>query len=317
MELNASNIIEETGTMINVDKVKNIDSVVTKSVVEDQGSVVIKNSQNLNKNSNCVQNEDQLIQMIDAYGVDGLSFDFNNNPDKTIKAEETKMCEQRDIVERRELNNINNIERKDSINNRKNILYENQVDILDLINDSTINSLTSIQLQSKILTIEEEMKNEIQKIKEKYEKKLFKYKTSLKFLKENQFLKNLNEYKDYQKFANKIKQKVEFVKDKKPIYQEKEKKVNGNGININNNFNGFDNKYNNIEINNYNIIERTNAEIPPELLNRNRKKGENSNFNLGSSGSLIPSTTSVKPNHVLVFNYKPNNISIKKHLVYQ
>ena len=188
---------------------------------------------------------------------------------------------------------------------------------MDLINDSTINSLTSIQLQSKILTIEEEMKNEIQKIKEKYEKKLFKYKTSLKFLKENQFLKNLNEYKDYQKFANKIKQKVEFVKDKKPIYQEKEKKVNGNGININNNFNGFDNKYNNIEINNYNIIERTNAEIPPELLNRNRKKGENSNFNLGSSGSLIPSTTSVKPNHVLVFNYKPNNISIKKHLVYQ
>ena len=320
MELNASNIIEETGTMINVDKVKNIDSVVTKSVVEDQGSVVIKNSQNFNKNSNCVQNEDQLIQMIDAYGVDGLSFDFNNNPDKTIKAEETKMCEQRDIVERRELNNMNNMERKDSFNNRNNnILYGTKVDILDLINDSTINSLTSIQLQSKILTIEEEMKNEIQKIKEKYEKKLFKYKTSLKFLKENQFLKNLNEYKDYQKFANKIKQKVEFVKDKKPIYQDKEKKVNGNGININNNinFNGFDNKFNNIEINNYNIIERTNAEIPPELLNRNRKKGENSNFNLGSSGSLIPSTTSVKPNHVLVFNYKPNNISIKKHLVYQ
>ena len=319
MELNASNIIEETGTMINVDKVKNIDSVVTKSVVEDQGSVVIKNSQNFNKNSNCVQNEEQLIQMIDAYGVDGLSFDFNNNPDKTIKAEETKMCEQRDIVERRELNNMNNIERKDSFKNGNNILYNNKVNILDLINDSSINSLTSIQLQSKILTIEEEMKNEIQKIKEKYEKKLFKYKTSLKFLKQNQFLKNLNEYKDYQKFASKIKQKVEFVKDKKPLYQEKEKKMNGNGININNNinFNGADNKYNNIEINNYNIIERTNVEIPPELLNRNRKKGENSNCNLGSSGSLIPSTTSVKPNHVLVFNYKPNNISIKKHLVYQ
>ena len=319
MELNASNIIEETGTMINVDKVKNIDSVVTKSVVEDQGSVVIKNSQNINKNSNCIQNEDQLIQMIDAYGVDGLSFDFNNNPDKTIKAEETKMCEQRDIAERREIYNINNIERKDSFKNGDSILNNNKVDILDLINDPSINSLTTIQLKSKILTIEEEMKNEIQKIKEKYDKKLFKYKTSLKFLKENQFLKNLNEYKDYQKFASKIKQKVEFVKDKKPLYQEKEKKMNGNGININNNnnFNGFENKYNNVEINNYNIIERTNVEIPPELLNRNRKKGDNSNCNLGSSGSLIPSTTSVKPNHVLVFNYKPNNISIKKHLVYQ
>ena len=46
--------------------------------------------------------------------------------------------------------------------------------------------------------------------------------------------------------------------------------MNGNGININNNinFNGSDNKYNNIEINNYNIIERTNVEIPPdEVIN--------------------------------------------------
>jgi len=307
-ELNASNIIEETGTMINVDKVKNnINSIISKNIVEEQGSVVIKNTPISNKDSNCAQNEDQLIKMIDMYGVDGLSFDFNNNPDKTIKAEETKMCEQRDIVEKRELNNIKN---------DKNIIYNNfnnnKIDILDLINDSTINNLTTIQLQSKILTIEEEMKNEIQKLKEKYEKKLFKYKTSLKFLKENHFLKNLNEYKDYQKFANKIKQKVEFVKDKKPIYQGNDKNIK---ININNNinFNSYNNNFNNIEINNYNVIERTNVDIPPELLHRNR----DSNCNLGSSGSLIPSTTSVKPNHVLVFNYKPNNISIKKHLVYQ
>jgi len=307
-ELNASNIIEETGTMINVDKVKNnINSIISKNIVEEQGSVLIKNTPISNKDSNCAQNEDQLIKMIDMYGVDGLSFDFNNNPDKTIKAEETKMCEQRDIVEKRELNNIKN---------DKNIIYNNynnnKIDIFDLINDSSINNLTTIQLQSKILTIEEEMKNEIQKLKEKYEKKLFKYKTSLKFLKENHFLKNLNEYKDYQKFANKIKQKVEFVKDKKPIYQGNDKNIK---ININNNinFNSYNNNFNNIEINNYNVIERTNVDIPPELLHRNR----DSNCNLGSSGSLIPSTTSVKPNHVLVFNYKPNNISIKKHLVYQ
>ena len=306
-ELNASNIIEETGTMINVDKVKKINSIISKNIVEEQGSVLIKNTPISNKDSNCAQNEDQLIKMIDMYGVDGLSFDFNNNPDKTIKAEETKMCEQRDIVEKRELNNIKN---------DKNIIYNNynnnKIDIFDLINDSTINNLTTIQLQSKILTIEEEMKNEIQKLKEKYEKKLFKYKTSLKFLKENHFLKNLNEYKDYQKFANKIKQKVEFVKDKKPIYQGNDKNIK---ININNNinFNSYNNNFNNIEINNYNVIERTNVDIPPELLHRNR----DSNCNLGSSGSLIPSTTSVKPNHVLVFNYKPNNISIKKHLVYQ
>ena len=311
-ELNASNIIEETGTMINVDKIKNNEnSIISKNIVEEQGSVVIKNTAN-SKDNNCAQNEDQLIQMIDKYGVDGLSFDFNNNPDKTIKAEETKMCEQRDSLEKRELNNIKNKKNKNKIYNSYD---SNQIDnILDLIDDSTINNLTTIQLQSKILTIEEEMKNEIQKLKEKYEKKLYKYKISLKFLKENHFLKNLNEYKDYQKFASKIKQKVEFVKDKKPIYQEKEKKIK---ININNNINfgGNNNNYNNIEINNYNVIERTNIDIPPELLHKNREREQN--CNLGSSGSLIPSTTSVKPNHVLVFNYKPNNISIKKHLVYQ
>ena len=303
-KFNASNIIEETGTMINVDKVKNnIDSGISKNLIEDQGSVVIKDVPNSYKDSHCAQNEDQLIKMIDMYGVDGLSFDFNNNPDKTIKAEETKMCEQRDIVEKRE------------INNNKNFIYKNfndKVEISNLINDSSINNLTTIQLQSKILTIEEEMKNEIQKLKEKYEKKLYKYKASLKFLKENQFLKNLSEYKDYQKFANKIKQKVEFVKEKKSLYHENDKNININ-INNNYNFNEYNNNYNNFEINNYNVIERTNAEIPPELLHKNRDK----NYNIGSSGSLIPSSTSVKPNHVLVFNYKPNNISIKKHLVYQ
>ena len=327
-EFNASNIIEETGTMINMDKVKNtinninninninsVNSTISKNVAEEQGSVVIKSNTNSIKGSNCAQNEDQLIKMIDMYGVDGLSFDFNNNPDKTIKAEETKMCEQRDIAGKRELSkkNQNNNNKNDS----KNILYynNNQIEINDLINDLTINNLTTIQLQSKILTIEEEMKNEIQKLKERYEKKLFKYKASLKFLKENHFLKNLNEYKDYQKFANKIKQKVDFVKDKKqPIYADNRKiKININTNKNNINFGGSNNNYNNIEINNYNVIERTNVEIPPELLHKNRDK----NCNLGSSGSLIPSTTSVKPNHVLVFNYKPNNISIKKHLVYQ
>ena len=299
--------------MINVDKFKNdVNSIISKNIAEEQGSVVIKNTPKSIKDSNCAQNEDQLIKMIDMYGVDGLSFDFNNNPDKTIKAEETKMCEQRDIVEKRELNNIKN---------NKNIIYNNfknnKAEILDLINDSSINNLNTIQLQSKILTIEEEMKNEIQKIKEFYKKKIFKYKISLQFLKEYQFLKNLNEYKDYQKFANKIKQKVEFVKEKTKLNKDKNNiyKINTKNININNNinFNEYNNNYNKIEINNYNVIERTNKEIPKEFLNKNRER----KYNLNSNESLIPSTTSVKPNHVLIFNYKPNNISIKKQLVYQ
>ena len=304
--LNVTDIVEETGTMINVDKEKNMNSIITKNIDEEQGSVVIKRTEKIKRDYNEIENEeDQLKEMIDLYGVDGLSFEYNNNPGKTLKAEETKMCEQRDMAEKKELNIDYNS--KDD--------FENKKTLSDLINDSSINNLTVIELKSKILTIEEEMKAEIQKIKELYQKKLYKYKMSLKFLKQNQFLKNLNEYNDYKKFANKMKQKVEFNKEKIKINKEKEKILINNNININNNitYNEYNNNYNKIEVNNYNVIERTKNNIPSEFLNKNR----NRNNNLSSNESLIPSTTSVKPNHVLVFNYKPNNISIKKHLVFQ
>ena len=275
--LNVTDIVEETGTMINVDKEKNINSIKLNNIEEEQGSVVIKKTEKINKENNEIENEeDQLKQMIDLYGVDGLSFEYNNNPGKTLKAEETKMCEQRDMVEKREKNDIN-LE-KDNL--------ENKITLSDLINDSSINSLTMIELKSKILTIEEEMKAEIQKLKELYQKKLFKYKMSLKFLKQNQFLKNLNEYKDYQEFANKIKKKVEFNKEKIIINKEKDNilKINGNNININNNINNnitvneYNNNYNKIEINNYNVIERTNKNIPSEFLNKNRKRNNKINI---------------------------------------
>ena len=307
-ELNVTNIVEETGTMINVDKNINMNSIKSRNDEEQQGSIIIKKTEKINDDIDENDNEDQLKKMIDLYGIDGLSFEYNNNPDKTIKAEETKMVEQRENIEKNEIN----------IENTNKNMYENQINNLsDLINDTSVNNLTSNELKSKILTLEEEMKNEIQKIKELYRKKLYKYKLSLQFLKEYHFLKNLSEYKDYKKFEDKIKNKVEFPKIKFNKDKDKDKifKINAKNININNNinFNEYNNNYNKIEINNYNVIERTNKEVPPEFLNKNRDK----NYNIGSSDNLIPSTTSVKPNHVLVFNYKPNNISIKKHLVYQ
>ena len=306
--LNVTGIVEETGTMINIDKEKNMDSMKSKSIDEEQGSVVIKKTNKIKKENKEVEDEEeQLKQMIDFYGVDGLSFEYNNNPGKTLKAEETKMCEQRDKAEKKELNIDYNTKDDD---------FEKIQTLSNLINDSSINNLTAIELKSKILTIEEEMKAEIQKIKEVYQKKLSKYKMSLKFLKQNQFLKNLNEYKDYKKFANRMKKRVGINKERVQINKEKDKILeNNNNININNNitYNEFNNNYNKIEINNYNVIERTKNNIPPQFLNKNI----NRNNNFSSSESLILSTTSVKPNQVLVFNYKPNNISIKKHLVFQ
>ena len=106
--MNVTDIVEETGTMINVDKEKNMNSIITKNIDEEQGSVVIKRTEKIKRDYNEIENEeDQLKEMIDLYGVDGLSFEYNNNPGKTLKAEETKMCEQRDMVEKREKNDIN------------------------------------------------------------------------------------------------------------------------------------------------------------------------------------------------------------------
>ena len=114
-----------------------------------------------------------------------------------------------------------------------------------------------------------------------------------------------------------MRKQIEFPKEKIKINKEKDKiyQINAQNININNNinFNEYNNNYNKIEINNYNVIERTKENISPEFLNKNRDR----KYNISSSESLIPSTSTVKPNHVLVFNYKPNNISIKKQLVYQ
>ena len=95
------------------------------------------------------------------------------------------------------------------------------------------------------------MNIEILNIKEKYKKKMEKYKLSLKFLEENHFLKNINEYKDYTKFRDKIKKRV---KD-------------------------------------------------------NTKITNGSSCNLGSNSTI-------KPNHILVFDYKENNISLKNKLKY-
>ena len=133
--------------------------------------------------------------MINMYGVEGLSFQNNTaslNKD-TLIAEETKMSE----------THLKYSGKKEQISAPSN-------DIEDIINDPTINNLTLSQIQEEINKIENEMQKEIEHIKEKYNQKIQKYNKSLTFLKDNQFLKNINEYKVYKQFANKIKQQINF-----------------------------------------------------------------------------------------------------------
>lgn len=162
-----NNIVEETGTMINLEST---------------------NKKTGNKNNS-------LLNMINMYGVEGLSFQNNTaslNKD-TLIAEETKMSE----------THLKYSGKKEQLSAPSN-------DIEDIINDPTINNLTLSQIQEEINKIENEMQKEIEHIKEKYNQKIQKYNKSLTFLKDNQFLKNINEYKVYKQFANKIKQQINF-----------------------------------------------------------------------------------------------------------
>ena len=56
-ELNVTNIVEETGTMVIVDKDKNINSITSKNMEEEQGSVIIKKTEKINKEIDDSENE--------------------------------------------------------------------------------------------------------------------------------------------------------------------------------------------------------------------------------------------------------------------
>jgi serine/threonine protein kinase len=243
--INSQNIIESinldnknnnTNKKINysINNEDDLQSININHEIESMNSVNIIDTgisdHNKNNNNNNNNNNDNPIMQVINMGLDGLSFDLKENPDKTIKAEETKISESHTKTK----NNLQN-----SFNFNK------------IINDSSVNNLTKDEIKLKLKNLENEMNIEILNIKEKYKKKMEKYKLSLKFLEENHFLKNINEYKDYTKFRDKIKKRV---KD-------------------------------------------------------NTKITNGSSCNLGSNSTI-------KPNHILVFDYKENNISLKNKLKY-
>ena len=172
------------------DGLNNSGSVIIKEGVEETGTMINLETTNKKENKN-----ESLLNMINMYGVEGLSFQKSSSQNKdTLIAEETKMSEG---------HLKHSSEKKEKMSMPSN-------DIEDIINDPTINNLTMNEIQEEINRVEDEMRKEIEKIKQKYEAKIQKCNKSLNFLKENQFLKNLNEYKDYKKFANKIKKQIHF-----------------------------------------------------------------------------------------------------------
>ena len=70
--------------------------------------------------------------------------------------------------------------------------------------DKNINEKSLPELITKLTGLENKMNQEIQSIKEKYMPTIEDFKITIKFLKQNPYLKNLKEYIDYNEFKNKI-----------------------------------------------------------------------------------------------------------------
>ncbi len=76
--------------------------------------------------------------------------------------------------------------------------------IFEFIPDTDINSKNIKELEVNITEIESEFKQEVLKLKEKYEIKLQKYHASLEFLRKNPYLKNIKEYESFTKFMGRF-----------------------------------------------------------------------------------------------------------------
>ena len=231
-ENNGSMIIKDgVDTMINLENKKN-NSFEEEKNEFNQSVNIIENNDN--------KDEDHLLKIINEYGgMDGLSFEMKNSHEKTIKAEETKMNEKHIQYTKK---NIIHLKKKIVLNEKKD-------DIDEIINDPSVNYLTYDEIKNEINKIENEMIDKIKNIREMYMKKMEKYKLSLNFLDKNQFLKNMNEYKEYKEFEDKMKERINFdEKDLKHLNKQSSSNLGSNSIIKPNKVYYYDYKHNNISL---------------------------------------------------------------------
>ena len=187
----------EMGTMINKEEVN-----------DPMGSVLVLQDDEIGKNNENVTNVNNYnyMDLINRYGMNGLSFEG-----KKDNEEEEYQPSQKEI--KKSFRSITSSQRQKTksesellshkSNNKKIILTDDEIEIL--ANDSDINKKIVPELITNLAYLENQMNKEIEMIKEKYSKKIEKHKMSIDFLKQNPYLKNLNEYNEFNKFKNKIK----------------------------------------------------------------------------------------------------------------
>ena len=169
-------------------------------------STASNSSINNNNSSNNIDNKiNNFIINNKKYFKPPLS---SNNLLKNKNKSETELMKNDNNI-----NNNNNYNNNNDNYNNNNNKYNNkgkkinlsQEEIQSLVNDNEINENSLPELITRLAGLENQMNREIEKIKSKYVPIIIKHKNSITFLKENEHLKNLKEYNDFNSFKNKMK----------------------------------------------------------------------------------------------------------------
>lgn len=188
---------DEMGTMINKEEAN-----------DPMGSVVILQDDNIGKNNENVTNNNNYnyMDLINRYGMNGLSFEGkkeNEVEEYQPSQKEIKKSFRSIASSQRQKTKSESELLSHKSNNKKIILTDDEIETL--ANDSDINKKILPELITNLAYLENQMNKEIEMIKEKFSKKIEKHKMCIDFLKQNPYLKNLNEYNEFNKFKSKIK----------------------------------------------------------------------------------------------------------------
>lgn len=220
----------------------NFDTVLIKedNVEEGEeglGTMIVKAENEINKNED---NKETLkesksskkmpdfdyMNLINKFSIDGINYKGINNKSRRIREKRLSLDidnENFDNGKDNTINEFNDLDEKESIGQgikskgkqknkseseimnikKEDKFSEEQIDLL--ADDEEINEKNLGELIINLASLENQMNREIKLIKEKYESKISKHKTSIAFLKKNSHLKNLKELSEFKKFSNKIK----------------------------------------------------------------------------------------------------------------
>lgn len=235
------------------------------------------NNNNTSLNSNSLQNKNIIVNNI---------ININNNPPGTANNLNLNNCQAAG-------SNINqNLSKSDKghgnipLPNSQNASikgsqaaktqvskhFEFSNDIIDnsiseYINDTEVNSLGLKDLEEQVGVIESEYQQELEKLIEKYENKIKKFKISAEFLKKNPYLKSVKEYESFTKFMDRFDniKSVNKAGDSTLIKDEDIASLNANSIYV----------LNPIKISDY----KPSSFLNPEKNNNNTTNHSNSNCN--------------------------------------